>query len=182
MQEGKMKLSVKYMVSIRCKSVLESELKRLGIKHGAIWLGGVEVEENIPKEKIRLLSERLLNSGLELLEDKNDLLVEKTKQVIAEMVLSAKYYPKNKVSDYISEELNMDYSHVSRIFSETTGISIEQFLINYKIQRAMELICYQNLSLSQISFELNYSSAAHFSGQFKKVTGLTPSLFRNNGA
>ncbi len=166
------------MVSTRCKMVVKEELKRIGLHFIIVDLGEIEIMENISMEKRELLKKGLLASGLELMEDKKAILIEKIKNVIIEMVHYTDEVPKVNYSDYISEKLNHDYTYLSNIFSEVKGITIQQFIINHKIERAKELILYDELNLTEISYILNYSSVAHLSNQFKKVTGLSPSHFK----
>ena len=117
-------------------------------------------------------------SGLELMDDKKAMLIEKIKNIIVEMVHYTDELPKVNYSDYISEKLGLEYTHISKIFSEVKGITIEQFIIAHKIERVKELLLYDELNLTQISYMMNYSSVSHLSKQFKKVTGLTPSFFK----
>lgn len=166
------------MVSLRCKMMVKSELDKLGLHYGAVELGDVEVKENITTEQRDQLKIALLKSGLELMDDKKAMLIEKIKNVIVEMVHYADEFPKIKNSDYISEKLNQDYTYLANLFSEATGITIEHFIIAHKIERAKELLIYDELNLTEISYKLNYSSVAHLSNQFKKVTGLTPTFFK----
>lgn len=166
------------MVSIRCKMVVKSELEKLGIKYGAIELGEAEVEEEITPEQKELLKIGLKKSALELLDDKKAVLIEKIKNVVVEMIHYADEMPKIKSSVYLADKLNHDYTYLANLFSETTGSTIEQYIITHKIEKAKELLMYDTLNLTQISYKLNYSSVAHLSNQFKKVTGLTPSQFK----
>ena len=173
-----MKLFIKYMVSTRCKMVVKEELKKLGLHFMVVDLGEVDIMENISTETREQLKLALLSSGLELMDDKRAVLIEKIKNVIIDMVHYSDELPKVNYSDYISEKLNHDYTYLSNIFSEVKGITIQQFIIIHKIERAKELLLYDELNLTEISYKLNYSSVAHLSNQFKKVTGLTPSHFR----
>ncbi len=173
-----MKLFIKYMVSIRCKMVVKSELDKLGLHYLIVDLGEVEIRERLSTEKRELLKVALLKSGLELMDDKKAILIDKIKTIIVEMVHYTDEPLKINFSDYLSEKLNYDYTHLANLFSETTGITIEHFIIAHKIERVKELLLYDELNLSEISYLLNYSSVAHLSNQFKKVTGLTPSFFK----
>ena len=175
----RMKLFIKYMVSIRCKMVVKSELEKLGLDHGVVDLGEVEVKGHLSGEQRESLRKALLMSGLELMDDKKAILLEKIKNVIIEMVHYMDEGPKVKNSDYISEKLHHNYTYLANLFSEATGITIEQYIIAHKIERAKELLLYDELTLTEISYRLNYSSVAHLSSQFKKVTGLTPSFFKD---
>lgn len=173
-----MKLYIKYMVSIRCKMVVKEELSKLGLHYVILDLGTVEVMDDLTLDQRHKLKTALLKSGLELMDDKKAVLIEKIKSIIIEMVHYTDELPKVNYSDYISGKLGLDYTHISKIFSEVKGITIEQFIIAHKIERVKELLLYDELNLTQISYILNYSSVSHLSHQFKKVTGLTPSFFK----
>ncbi len=173
-----MKLFIKYMVCIRCKMVVKSELDKLGLQYKKVDLGEVDLAGDITPEQHNLLKIGLLKSGLELMDDKKAVLIERIKNVIIEMVHYADEPPKTNFSDYISEKLQYDYTYLSNIFSEVTGTTIEHYIIAHKIERVKELLLYDELNLSEISYRLNYSSVAHLSNQFKKVTGLTPTYFK----
>jgi AraC-like DNA-binding protein len=166
------------MVSLRCKMIVREELIKLGFRHLGIELGMVELLEDINKPERELLKTNLRKSGLELLDDKKSILIERIKNVIIEMVHYADELPKVNYSDYISEKLNYDYTYLSNVFSEVKGITIQQFIIIHKIERAKELLLYDELNLSEISYKLHYSSVAHLSNQFKKITGLTPTYYK----
>ena len=165
------------MVSLRCKMLVKDELEKLGLQYVNVDLGMVELVENITEKKREQLRQNLLKSGLELLDDQKSILVEKIKNVIIEMVHYADELPAVNYSDYISEKLGYDYTYLSGLFSEVRGITIQHFIINHKIEKVKELLLYDELNLTEISYKLNYSSVAHLSAQFKKVTGLTPSFF-----
>lgn len=173
-----MKLYVKYMVSTRCKMVVKEVLKKMGLHFIIVDLGEIEIMETISVETRLELKEALLVSGLELMDDKKAVLIEKIKNVIIEMVHYTDELPKVNYSDYICEKLKHDYTYLSNIFSEVKGITIQQFIIIHKIERAKELLLYDEMNLTQISYILNYSSVGHLSNQFKKVTGLSPSHFK----
>jgi AraC-like DNA-binding protein len=172
------KFYIKFMVSLRCKMVVQQELDLLGLKHGAIDLGVVEILDTITEEQRLLLKGNLLKSGLELLDDKRSILIEKIKNVITEMIHYSDEVPNTNYSNLISEKLGYDYTYLSNIFSEVKGITIQQFIIINKIERVKELLLYDELNLTEISYKLHYSSVAHLSNQFKKVTGLSPSFFK----
>lgn len=173
-----MKLYIKYMVSIRCKMVVKAELEKLGLHYLVVDFGEVEITEHISAEKRDQLKNSLLKSGLELMDDKKAILIEKIKSVIVEMVHYEDDKPKSNFSDYLTEKLGYDYTYLANLFSEVTGVTIEYFIIAHKIERVKELLIYDELNLTEISYKLNYSSVAHLSTQFKKVTGLTPSFFK----
>lgn len=173
-----MVLYIKYMVSLRCKMMVKEELKKLGLHYVIVELGRVEILEDISSEKYALLDLNLHKSGLELLDNNRSILIERIKNVIVEMVHYSDEIPRLNYSDYISEKLNHDYTYLSNIFSEVQGITIQQYVIIHKIERVKELLLYDELNLTEIAFMLNYSSVAHLSNQFKKVTGLSPSFFK----
>lgn len=166
------------MVSIRCKMLVKEELKLLGLHYVNIGLGEVEILENISHAQREKLKQALLVSGLELMDDKKAMLIEKIKNIIIEMIHYSEEIPKVKFSDYLSQKLDYDYTYLSNLFSETEGITIEHFLLIHKIEKVKELIIYDELNLTEISYKLHYSSVAHLSNQFKKITGLTPSFFK----
>lgn len=158
--------------------MVKEELKKLGLHFIVVDLGEVEIMENISQQVRDELKASLLKSGLELMEDKKAMLIEKIKTLITEMVHYADEMPKVNFSVYISEKLNYDYTYLANIFSEVKGITIEHYIIAHKIERVKELLLYDELNLTQISYKMNYSSVAHLSNQFKKVTGLTPSHYK----
>jgi len=166
------------MVSIRCKMVVKSELDKLGLHYSVVNLGEVNIYETITEEQRSILKAALLKTGLELMDDKKAMLVEKIKNIIIEMVHYSEEVPKTNFSDFLSLKLNYDYTYLANLFSEVTGITVEHYIINHKIERVKELLIYDELNLTEISYKLNYSSVAHLSNQFKKVTGLTPSFFK----
>jgi AraC-like DNA-binding protein len=171
-------LYIKYMVSQRCKMMVEEELKKLGLQYSAVDLGSVEIPEDITIEQHEALKKNLLKSGLELLDDKRSILIEKIKNVIVDMVHYNDQLPKTKYSDYISEKLGYDYTYLSNVFSEVKGINIQHFIIHHKIEKVKELLLYEDLNLTEISYQMHYSSVAHLSNQFKKVTGLSPTYYK----
>ena len=173
-----MKLYIKYMVSLRCKMKVKEELNKLGLHYVVVDLGMVEILGNITGEQHKQLKQNLLHSGLELLENKKSILIEKIKNAIIEMVHYSDELPQVNYSDYISEKLDYNYTYLANIFSEVQGITIQQFIIIHKIERVKELILYDELNLTEISYKLHYSSPAHLSNQFKKITGLTPSFYK----
>lgn len=173
-----MKLYIKYMVSLRCKMMVKEELKKLGLKYVVVDLGMVEIMEDITEEQREQLKKNLHRSGLELLDNKKSILIEKIKNVITEMIHYSDDLPKVNDSDYISEKLGYDYTYLANTFSEVKGITIQQFIINHKIEKVKELLLYDELNLTEIAHKLHYSSVAHLSNQFKKVTGLSPSFYK----
>lgn len=173
-----MKLYIKYMVSLRCKMMVKEELKKLGLRYVVVELGMIEILEDITAEQRKQLKENLLKSGLELLEGKKSILIEKIKNVIIELIHYSDELPKVNYSDYISEKLGYDYTYLANTFSEVKGITIQQFIIIHKIERVKELLIYDELNLTEISYKMHYSSVAHLSNQFKKITGLTPTFYK----
>ncbi|MBC7556042.1 MAG: helix-turn-helix transcriptional regulator [Chryseobacterium sp.] len=176
-----MKLYIKYMVSLRCKMLVKETLDDLKIKYYSIELGQVETLKKISDEKYIQLSANLKKSGLVLLDDKKSILIEKIKNVIVEMIHYTDELPSQNYSEYISEKLGYDYTYLANVFSEVKGITIQHFIILHKIEKVKELLFYNELNLSEISYKLNYSSVAHLSTQFKKITGLTPSFYKQLG-
>lgn len=166
------------MVSIRCKIIVRQELENLGLHHTIIELGEVQIEEDISTEIKIKLSSALLKSGLELMDDKKAILIEKIKNVVVEMIHYSDDLPKTNFSDFLSKKLKYEYNYLSTLFSEVKGTTIEHFIISHKIERAKELLIYNEHSLTEIAHLLHYSSVAHLSNQFKKVTGLTPTFFK----
>ena len=154
------------------------ELEKLGLHYVIVDLGVVELLEDITPQQREQLKINLLKSGLELLDDKKTILIEKIKNLIIEMIHYADILPDINFSDYISQQLQYDYTYLSNIFSEVKGITIQHFIIINKIEKAKELLLYDELNLTEISFKLHYSSVAHLSNQFKKITGLSPSFYK----
>jgi AraC-like DNA-binding protein len=167
------------MVSIRCKMVVKSELEKLGLHYRRVDLGEVDIPGNVTPEQLTALSAALTRSGLELMQDKKAILIERIKAVVIEMVHYEEELPKVNFSTYISEKLDLNYTYLANLFSEVTGITIERYIIAHKIERVKELLLYDELTLTEISYRLNYSSVAHLSNQFKKTTGLTPTFYKN---
>lgn len=166
------------MVSIRCKMVVKSELEKLGLHCHTVALGEAEISESISAAQREQIKAALLKSGLELMDDKKSMLIEKIKNVIIELVHYSDELPKTNFSDYLSEKLHYDYTYLANLFSEVQGTTIQHFMIMHKIERVKELLMYEELNLTEIAYKLHYSSVAHLSNQFKKITGLTPSHFK----
>lgn len=173
-----MKLYIKYMVSLRCKMLVKEELKKLGLNYVILDLGMVDILEDITEEKRIQLKNNLLKSGLELLDDKRSILIEKIKNVIIDLIHYNNEIPKVNYSNYISEKLGYDYTYLANTFSEVKGITIQHYIIEHKIEKVKELLLYDELNISEIAYKLHYSSAAHLSNQFKKITGLSPSFYK----
>jgi YesN/AraC family two-component response regulator len=168
------------MVCIRCIIVVRQVLENLSIENLSVKLGEVELMNNISNVQLSALKAALLKYDLEILEDKKSTLIEKIKMVIVELVHYQNEPLKTNFSDYLSKKLNYDYTYMANLFSEVEGINVEHYMITHKIERVKELLVYDKLSLTEISYKLNYSSVAHLCNQFKKITGLTPSYFKKS--
>lgn len=166
------------MVSNRCKIAVKEELKKFGLHFIVVDLGEVEIMEDLSAEQREDLKAALLTCGLELMEDKKAILIERVINVITQMIHHSDDALKMNYSDYISEKLDYDYTHLSNLFSEVKGITIQQFIIVNKIEKVKELLLYDELNLTEISYKMHYSSVAHLSNQFKKITGLSPSQYK----
>lgn len=173
-----MKLYIKNMVCIRCQMVVRSELEKLGFHYIDVKIGEADIIEDLLPDQIEELDKALKKSGLHLMDDKKSILVEKIKSSIIELVHYTDDPIKVNLSDYLSEKLKLDYTYLANLFSEVKGITIEKFFLAHKIEKVKELIVYDELNLTEIAYKMNYSSVAHLSNQFKKVTGLTPSHFK----
>jgi AraC-like DNA-binding protein len=159
--------------------VVKSELEKLGLHYVSVDLGETEIMEEISPEQLTHLSIALKKTGLELMDDKKSILVEKIKTIIIELVHYADEQIKINLSDYLSERLNHNYTYLANLFSEVKGTTIEQFYLAHKIEKVKELLVYDELNLTEIAWKMHYSSVAHLSNQFKKMTGLTPTHFKN---
>jgi len=175
-------LKIKNMATSRCKTFVKEQLNKLGIYNITVELGEVELNENISEEKIQLLNIALKSADLEIIEDKRTHLIKEIKAAVYDLINHFDDLPKPNYSEYISQKVNFNYTHISSTFSKEQGISIEKYIIEQRIERVKELLVYTDLGLTDISFKLNFSSVAHLSNQFKKVTGLTPSFFREQAA
>jgi len=166
------------MVSIRCKMLVKAELEKLGLHYKTVELGEAVIEEDLSPEQWNELNLSLKKSGIELMEDKKSILIEKIKNIIVESVHYAEEPLEINFSEYLSQKLNHDYTYLANLFSETQGVTIEHFHIIHKIERIKELLVYDELNITEIAWKMHYSSVAHLSNQFKKMTGLTPSFFK----
>ena len=166
------------MVSLRCKLIVKDELEKLGLSYRTIELGEVDLASPVSDEQLEQLKAGLIDAGLELMDDRRGVLIERIKNTIDEMVRFLDEQPKTSFSEYISERLQVDYSYLSKLFSEVKNITIEQFIIAQKIERVKELLLQGELTLTEISYRLNYNSVAYLSYQFKKIVGMTPSQFK----
>lgn len=159
--------------------LVKSELAKLGLHYAYVELGEADVMEEITNEQLIQLGNALKKDGLELMDDKKSILVEKIKTIIIELVHDNDDQIKVNLSDYLGEKLNHNYTYLANLFSEIKGTTIEKFYLAHKVEKVKELLVYEELTLSEIAYRLNYSSVAHLSTQFKKMTGLTPSHFKN---
>ena len=166
------------MVCIRCKMVVKEELKKLGLQYTTVELGEVEIMEDISAEQHDQFQVALLKSGLELMDDKKSILIQKIKNVIIALIHYSDEPLAVNFSDYLSQKLDHNYTYLANLFSEVQGTTIEKFIIAHKIERVKELLVYNELNLTEIAYLMHYSSVAHLSAQFKKVTGLTPTHFK----
>ena len=171
-------LFVKNMVCNRCIMVVQDELEKLGLDFTNIKLGEVILAKELTSDERNSLESALVPLGFELIDDKKSRIIEKIKNIIIDLVHHQDNDSKNNLSDILSEKLNHDYNYLSNLFSEVEGTTIEKYFIAQKIEKIKELLVYDELSLSEIAIRLNYSSVAYLSNQFKKVTGLTPSYFK----
>ncbi len=169
------------MVSLRCKMLVRDTLDLLKIKFFSIELGLVETVKELSETQQKKLAEILKKSGLIVLDDKRSILIEKIKNVVVEMIHYTDEPLSQNFSDYLSKKLDYDYTYLANAFSEVKGITIQHFVILHKVERVKELLLYDELNLSEIAYKLNYSSVAHLSTQFKKITGLTPSFYKKLG-
>jgi AraC-like DNA-binding protein len=173
-----MKLYIKNMVCGRCEMAVETELKKMELSIISIQLGEVEIASDLDESQTILLSKNLDVLGFELLSDKGNRTIERIKNLIVDLVHYKKEPLKSNLSSYLSDDLRQDYSMLSKLFSEKEGITIEHYFIAQKIERAKELLIYNEMTLSEIAVQLNYSNVAHLSNQFKKTTGLSPTRFK----
>jgi AraC-like DNA-binding protein len=159
--------------------MVQETLKSLGLPYVTVELGLIELEQDISPEQREQLSEKLHFLELVLMDTPKDILVEKIKQVVHDMIHHCDELPKVNYSEYLSQKLGYDYTYLANVFSEVCGGSIQQFIIRHKVEKVKELMFYNELNISEISYKLNYSSVAHLSSQFKKITGLPPSVYKD---
>lgn len=176
-----MKLYIKNMVCPRCIAAVREALAHAGVEVMSVTLGEAEIVGDLDAERKRTLVARLEKSGFELLEDRRSRIISSVKNGIVELIYSHEVVPDVILSEYLSDRLHLEYKYISTLFSETEGRSVEKYFIAQKIERVKELLAYDELSLGEIAGMLNYSSPAHLSAQFKRVTGLSPSAFRRSG-
>lgn len=177
-----MTIYIKNMVCSRCIMVVKQEFQAAGLKVSDVKLGEVEVAKKPNKSELEKVSARLKNAGFEILDDQKQKTIEKVKTLLISVIQTGHIDEHFRMSEYLGKKLNRDYSGISRLFSEVEGITIEQYFILQKIEKVKELLVYDELNLNEISYNLGYSSAAHLSAQFKKITGLTTGHFKKLGA
>lgn len=173
-----MRIHIKNMVCDRCKLVVRNELEKMGYHPVSVELGEAVLDREISPGEKKALDDRLHSLGFAIIDDKKSRLIEQIKKQIIELVHRKNSRLSTNLSDYLSSRLNHDYNYITNLFSEVEGTTIEKYFIAQKIEKVKELLVYDELTLSEIAWEMNYSSVAHLSSQFKKVTGLTPSHFR----
>ena len=173
-----MKYFVKHMISNPCKMFVRQELTKLGIRYNSVELGEVDVSEKLSYNQKELLKNSLKNYGLEVVDDRRTVLVEKIKAIIVDLVYYSGDSANMKLSYILSEKLQLNYNYLAKIFTEELGITVEKYIILQKVEHIKELMMYGEMNMTQIASKLNYSSVAHLSLQFKKVTGYSPSMFR----
>lgn len=173
-----MKLNIKYDINLACKVILQEHLEKLDIPYEVSGFGEVILTESLAPERYKELELSINKYGIEIVDNPKNIVVQKIKDVIVEMVFREDKLPESKISMYIADKLNLSYNYIAKLFSEVTYSSIENFIILQRIERAKQLIIEENLSLSEVAWKLNYSSNAHLSNQFKKTTGLTPTQFQ----
>lgn len=166
------------MVCIRCQMVVKSKLENLGLQYNYVKIGEADIIGSVSPEILKQLEVELEVAGLFLMDNKKNILVERIKNLIIELVHYTDEQLKVNLSEYLSNELNYNYTYLANVFSEENGITIERFYLTHKVEKVKELIIYDELNLSEIAWKMNYSSVAHLSNQFKKYTGLTPTQFR----
>jgi len=166
------------MVCNRCIMVVQNELDKFDLEVKNIRLGEVILDKEPTTEEKDKLEKALILLGFEVIDDRKSLIIEKIKNIIIDLVHHQDNDTKSNLSDVLSSKLHHDYNYLSNLFSEIEGTTIEKYFIAQKIEKVKELLVYDELSLSEIAFRLNYSSVAYLSNQFKKVTGLTPSHFK----
>ncbi len=173
-----MKIQVKCDINLACKVILEEHLESLGVPYRITGIGEIQFEEQVPPDQFEKFASSIKRYGLEIIDDPKNAMVQKIKDVITEMVYKNDKLPESKISAYLAKRMNLSYGYLSKIFSEVTYTSIENFMILQRIERAKQLIIEDKLTCTEVAWKMNYSSVAHLSYQFKKTTGLTPTVFQ----
>ncbi len=166
------------MVSTRCKILIQADLQKLDLRHTFLDFGVVEILGELTEKEREQLTEHLLHSGWELLDSKRSMMIEKTKNLIVEMIDQGTEFTKVKLHDSITDKIGQEFNYLNNIFAEINGVTIQQFIIMQKIERVKELLSYGEINLTEISYRLHYSSVGHLSRQFKKITGFSPAFFK----
>jgi YesN/AraC family two-component response regulator len=174
-----MKIFIQNMVSLRCKLMVKSELEKLGLDYKSVELGEVQLVKPLSATNREKLKTALHKSGLEVMGDKKAMMIEKIINIIVEMVHYSDEQPTVNFSAFLHNKMNLEYHKMAEIFSKTKGVTIEHFILLHKVEKIKELITYDKLNLTEISYKMHYSSVSHLSKQFKQVTGLTPTFFKN---
>ncbi|MBD3631010.1 MAG: helix-turn-helix domain-containing protein [Cyclobacterium sp.] len=173
------KLHVKNMVCPRCLTAVEQIVERLEIPYANVALGEIDLKHTIDDESKKQLNQALEEIGFSLIDDRKSRLIEQTKNLIIQKIHHTRDVLDIKWAEYMADRLNYDYKYLGMLFSSVEGITLEQYIIRQKVERVKELMIYDELTLSQMAFQLGYSSAAHLSSQFKKITGMPPTQFKN---
>lgn len=173
-----MKLYIKYDINIACRVIVQEQLDRLNIEYQLMEFGEIEISDSVTDDTFAELQHELSRYGIEIINNQKSQLVQRIKDTITEMIYEKDKLPTSTISNYLADQLNLSYGYIANVFSEYTYTSIENFIIIQKIERAKKLIVEDGLTLTEVSYKLNYSSVAYLSAQFKKVTGLTPSMFK----
>ena len=173
-----MKLNIRYDINLACKVILQEQLDKLDVSYEVSGMGEIYVNGALTPEVYNKLKLAIIKYGIEIVDDPKKAIVQQIKEVISKMVFKEEKLPESKISAYISDKLNLSYGYISKLFSEITYTSIENFIILQRIERAKQLIIEESLTLTEVAWKLNYSSTAHLSTQFKKTTGLTPTQFQ----
>lgn len=169
------------MESTCCINIVKDELSKLGLHCRSVELGSADVKDPVSAEKLQMITTAFKKAGFEIINDNKTILVEKVRNAIHQLIYLSDDLPKQNFSDFISKRVNHDYSYLSFLFSGKMGVNIEKYIINERIQRVKELLVYNHLTLNEISYKLQYSSVSHLSNQFKKITGMTPTEYRQLG-
>ncbi|HLN19518.1 MAG TPA: AraC family transcriptional regulator [Bacteroidales bacterium] len=173
-----MKLNIKYDINRAAKVVLQEKMDELGIKYDLNGLGEIEVDGSFTPDQYKALASAINKYGIEIIDNPKNALVQKIKEVIIDLVYSDSKLPDSKISAYIADKMNLSYSYIAKIFAEVTYTSIENFMILQRIERVKKLIVDEKLTCTEVAWKMNYSSVAHLSNQFKKTTGLSPTVFQ----
>lgn len=176
-----MKIIIKNMVCNRCIMAVEQIFNEIGVDIENIQLGNIETKEEVEPGKFKMIDQKLKKVGFEIIHDSKSKIIEKIKNIFIEYVYQQNGENEVKFSDFLVDKLNLDYAYLSTLFSSVESTTIEKYIIHLKVERVKELLVYDEKTLSEIAWDMGYSSVAHLSGQFKKVTGFTPTYFKKLG-